>query len=353
MINTIMSVKPVASKSMQKIKKSLFYFLFVCFISVTFVSCKPKQQSEFVLGTFCLIKVEYHKNAEAALKKAFERLYEIDGIFNANTDTSELADINKTAFKKPVKVSDELYSVLSTACEFAQKTNSAFNPAMGKIIKLWNIGFDNASVPDDFQIKENLKYAVYQNIELKHGYVFLKDERTKIDLGAIVKGFAADEVAKILREEGIKNAIINLGGNVYAIGNKKTSGSKKTKWKIGIRSPFKKNADLAFVLTLENQTVVTSGTYERFFESNGKKYHHILDSQTGYPVENNLVSVTIISDKSIIADALSTSCFALGYEKSLDLLKGFSNTEAVFIFKDGSYKITDEKLQIKIESKEN
>ncbi|MDI3535253.1 MAG: FAD:protein transferase, partial [Thermosediminibacterales bacterium] len=186
----------------------------------------------------------------------------------------------------------------------------------------------------------------------KEKSIMLKKEEMMLDLGGIAKGYAADEVSKILKENHVKHAIVNLGGNVLAYGNK-PDGSK---WRIGIQKPFAPRGDYAGVVSVINKAVVTSGIYERYFEENGKIYHHILDPETGYPVENNLMSVTIITDKSIDADSLSTSVFAMGLKEGLNLIEKLDNTEAIFITKDSkiyltsglknSFKLTDNSLNI-------
>lgn len=151
-----------------------------------------------------------------------------------------------------------------------------------------------------------------------------------IDLGAIAKGYIADQVKTYLKKQGIKHAIINLGGNVDVIGTK-PDGSK---YNIGIQKPFDESGEAITSVQLKDQTVVTSGIYERYFKKNGKLYHHILDPRTGYPCENNLYSVSIITDSSTKADALSTTCFLLGYEKGMELIQSMDGVEAIFITDD-------------------
>lgn len=170
----------------------------------------------------------------------------------------------------------------------------------------------------------------YKNILIKDNTIQLLDPYASIDVGAIAKGYIADKLKDYLKDHGIRHALINLGGNVLAMG-KKLDGSE---YNIGIQKPFDQTGEPITSIRLSDKSVVTSGTYQRYFESEGKMYHHILDPHTGYPCENNLHSVTIITNSSLTADALSTTCFLLGYDKGLRLINQLDNVDAVFITKD-------------------
>ena len=158
----------------------------------------------------------------------------------------------------------------------------------------------------------------------------LEEEGMKVDLGAIAKGYAADEVARVLKESGVEHAIVNLGGNIMTLGGNPNGNP----WRIGIQDPFNPRGDFLGVVFVKDQTVVTSGTYERYFEENGKKYHHILNPATGYPIENNLHSVSIITDKSIDGDGLSTAALLIGLEEGVKLIESLEHVEAIFITSD-------------------
>jgi thiamine biosynthesis lipoprotein len=158
-----------------------------------------------------------------------------------------------------------------------------------------------------------------------------------IDLGGIAKGYAADEAAKILRELGQEHALINFGGNVVAIGSRPDG----TPWRIGIQHPERSRGDTLCIVAVTDATVVTSGKYERFFEEEGTRYHHIIDTSTGYPVENGLSSVTIVTDSSMKADALSTAVFTLGLEAGLELVQGFDGVEAVIVTEESTIHVTE------------
>lgn len=332
-------------------KKSV-YKLFFIFLTAAFFSqsCaegeKEYHKADFALGTVCSVKIYTNKGGREVEKifgKVFSELNRLEEIFSANSGHSVLQNVNDNAGKKSVEVPAELYSLLERAVYFAQKTDSAFNPAIGAVVKLWNIGMENPSVPTEENLKKALKKIDYKKIELKNGSVFLTEEGMQLDLGGIAKGYAADCIKTILLGEGIERGIIDLGGNVCTIGLKQ-DGSP---WRVGIRNPVIGNdRSSAAYLEVSDKTVVTSGDYERFFEKDGKIYHHILSSKTGYPAENDLRAVTIVADTSADADALSTSFFVLGLEKSLQLIKSFPGVSAAFFMKDNSVTLAGKKLEV-------
>lgn len=222
---------------------------------------------------------------------------------------------------------------MEIAAEFAKKTEGAFDPAIGALAKLWNIGFDNANEPPPGEIRAVLPLLDYRNIILPDtGTVFLLKKGMRLDLGGIAKGYAADSICTILKDNGIKNALIDLGGNILAMGQNPNGEA----WKIGLRNPNIGYNNSVIWIDVQNKSLVTSGNYERYFEKNGRLYHHILDKTTGYPVETDINAVSILSDSSVYADALSTACYILGPEKSAALLAGFEDTSAFFFFNDNS-----------------
>lgn len=158
----------------------------------------------------------------------------------------------------------------------------------------------------------------------------------KIDLGGIAKGYTADVITDILKENGVEHALVDLGGNIYALGN----NPEGRPWKIGVQNPFDSRGKIVGYVPVENKSVVTSGIYERYIEKDGKKYHHILNPFTGYPYDNELAGITIISDKSIDGDALSTSVFSKGLEGGMKFIEKLPNIEAVFVTKDNKVYIT-------------
>ncbi len=288
-------------------------------------------RTDFVLGTVCTIRLIDGGNANT-LSEAFARLRSIEDHMSANKDGTEIAQINANAGKEPVKVSEDTFYVITKALEYARLTNGAFDPSVGPLVRLWNIGNGGEKVPPEREILAAKALVGWQQVVMDAATrkVFLKKPGMRLDLGAIAKGYAADEVAKILIAHKVKAAVVDLGGNVLVFGSKKD----KSPWRVGIQNPESARGEYLGIATGAQMTVVTSGVYERYFIQDGKRYHHILSTETGWPVDNGLVSVSIISKSSIDADALSTSLFILGIEKGMALLKNFPDTYAVFIDKD-------------------
>lgn len=311
--------------------------LFLLFLTATSCHAKEPARTEFVLGTVCTVNL-YDKGTKAVYDEMFARLRELDTTLSANSETSNVAAINHNAGISPVKASPDTLKILSTALLFSAKTGGAFDPAIGPIVKLWSIGTDKAAVPAPEELRNALSLVSWKDVSVdeKEGTVYLAKKGMRLDLGAIAKGYAADEVARIIAKHGIKRAMIDLGGNIFAVGEK----ANGKPWIIGIRDPETSHGEPIASLPVTNKTVVTSGIYERFFEQNGVHYHHILDPKTGYPSDNDLVSVTIVCDVSMDADALSTSTFLLGTEKGMALLATMPNAEGIFINKKRQVRLT-------------
>lgn len=335
----------------------LFLILFTsiaCSSNNTPVENTPISEKRFFLGTLVDITL-YDKASDELFDEIFNHLKNIEAKMTINRDTSEVVDINLNAGKSFVKVSEDTFYVIERGKYFSKISNGRFDISIGPLVKLWNIGSEDAQVPseEDITLKKNL--VDYNKVLLNRDdkSVMLKEKGMILDLGAIAKGYIADVISDILKEHNVKHAIINLGGNVFAYGNKPDG----TPWRIGIQNPFSPRGDFLGVVNVSNKTVVTSGIYERYLEANGKRYHHILDPDTGYPVENNLGSVSIIANKSIDADSLSTSAFSSGVEKGMKLIEDLDNVEAIFITKDkeiymtsgleGTFELMDSSFTIK------
>jgi len=288
-------------------------------------------RTDFVLGTVCTVRFIDGGN-NAALDEAFARLRTIEEHMSANRDDSELSRVNAMAGKEPVKVSEDTFYVISKALDYARLTNGGFDPSVGPLVKLWNMGNGGEKVPPAKNILAAKALVDWRQIVLDATTrkVFLKKPGMALDLGAIAKGYAADEIEKILLNHKVKAAVIDLGGNIFVFGSKKD----KSPWRVGIQNPDSTRGEFLGIVAGGQMTVVTSGVYERYFIENAKRYHHILDPKTGFPVDNGLVSVSVVSKSSIDADALSTSLFVLGIEKGMEFLRQFPDTYAVFIDKD-------------------
>lgn len=303
---------------------------------------EPLSKTEFMMDTVMTIKL-YDKKDEVILDKAFERIREIEDKMSITIEDSDVSKINKNAGKNPVKVDDEVYKILTRAKYFAELTDGAYEPTIGPLVDLWNIrneGENNKRyIPSKEDIEKALNKVDYKKLELlEDNKVFLKEEGMKLDLGGIAKGYAADEVKRILKENGVNSAIVDLGGNIYAVGSK--NGDEY--WKIGIQNPQEQRGSYVGIMKVKDSSVVTSGDYERYFKINGKRYHHIIDSKTGYPSDNELSAISIISKSSTDSDALSTALFVLGREKSKEVLKKLDDMEVLYITKSGKIYISSD-----------
>jgi len=302
------------------------------------VGDKPVSKTNFMLDTLISIQA-YGSNASEAIDKVFERIDEIEKKMTSKADFSEVISINQLAGQDFCRVSPDTFFVIKKGLYYSQLSKGKFDITIGPLVSLWGIGTEHARVPTDDEIRETLALVDYSQVEINDNdnSVFLKKPGMAIDLGGIAKGYAADEAARILQDYGIKHATINLGGNILVLGGK----SDGRPWRIGIQNPFfKTRGSIMATMEVWDKTLVTSGPYERYFEEGGKLYHHILDTDTGFPVDNDLMSVTIITDSSIDADALSTAVFAMGLEEGMNFIESNKNLDAVFITKDYNVYIT-------------
>ena len=314
------------------------------FISITvllFTNCRgdnaaPERFDRFALGTVCQITL-YESNGGDKAEKAFDEVTRLENILSRHIASSEIGRLNVLSAEAAAcgeeyvsaELSGETAEVLRLAMDYAGETEGRFNPAVGPLVDLWGIGTDNARIPGIGEIEAVLPLLDWRDISLDNKKVTIRSGMS-LDLGGIAKGYAADRIEEILRKEGTKRAIINFGGNVLVMGGK-PDGSL---WKIGLQNPLTERGDYLGILSLKAMSMVTSGNYERYFIENGVRYHHILDSETGYPVDNSLAAVTIVTEKSADADGLSTSLYSMGLEEGMAFAESHDYFEAIFITKD-------------------
>lgn len=298
----------------------------------------PLKDTRFMMGTVITLSL-YDQQDQAILDKAFQAIKNLENDLSLNSANTLLDEVNANAGIVPTVVNDQMFEVVERGLYYSQLTEGSFDISVGPLVKLWNIGFPEARVPSQEEIHATLPLINYQNVQLdpsKHT-ILLKEPGMKLDLGSIAKGYAADEIARILRAEGVNHALIDLGGNVFTLGTKPDGSS----WKVGIQDPFNPRGEIVGFIPVVNKSIVTSGIYERYLEVDGKSYHHILNPHTGYPFENDIAGVTIISDFSIDGDALSTSVFSRGIEEGIAFVNALKGIEAIFISKDYHIYLTD------------
>ncbi len=229
------------------------------------------------------------------------------------------------------EVSHDTCTVIRRALEFGELSEGFFDITIAPVVELWGFGSEQPAIPSASALDKALSLVDYRGVKVSSDCIVSAGQGQKIDLGGIAKGYAADQAALVLKESGVQRGIINLGGNVLVVGSKKDGSS----WKIGIQDPFQPTGDTVGIMEIRQGAVVTSGIYERYFEENGRRYHHILDPETGYPAENDLAGVSISVSTSLDADALSTTVFLLGIDKGCSLLDSFPGSGAVFITRKG------------------
>lgn len=317
-----------------------FFFIISIYFLNTYTSENQYTRTYYYLGTVNEITIfglgKY--KSEKLLDSCNAILKDIENKMSDTIPGSDVSKINKNAGNNYVKVSDDTFFVIEEAINYSKISDGVFDATIGPLSDLWGIGTDNARVPSLNEINETLNLINYKNIILDKSTnsVKLNKNNMKIDLGAIAKGYAADIIVNFLKENNIKSAIINLGGNIYTLGYK----DNKDSFTIGIQDPTTSRGNSIGTIKVSNKSIVTSGIYERYIEDDGKIYHHILDPSSGYPFDNEISSVTIISDKSIICDALSTSTFGLGLSKGLNFIESIDNVDAIFITKNKEIYLT-------------
>ncbi len=290
----------------------------------------PVSRTEYALGTYISVRV-YAEVEDELLQEVFDRVMEIESKMSVSEDdydTTELLELNRRAGEEPYQVSPDTYEVLEAAREYSELTEGAFDLSIGPLVSLWNIGSEDAAVPEEEAIVEAVSKVDYSNVRFEgNNTIYLEEAEMAVDVGAIAKGYAADQAARILMDAGVEHALLDFGGNILTIGNK-PDGSQ---WRIGIQHPEESRNQYLGILEGVDETIVTSGPYERYFIEEGVRYHHILDRRTGYPARNGLLSATIVAEESMRADALSTATFVLGMEEAQELVLSLEEVEAIFV----------------------
>lgn len=292
----------------------------------------PRSQSYFIFDTLVTVKVFDGEATPEQFREIEALLGTIDRQMNRLKDESEIAEVNRQSGLAAVPVSEDTFQVVKTAIDYAASSGGKFDPTVGPLVDLWRIGQGGAKRPAQAAIDEALGRVGFEAVELDEARrtIRLAKPGMSLDLGAIAKGFAADRVAAYLRQEGFRSALIDLGGNILAMGRK--PGDQL--WSIGVQNPNEPRGAHIGIIQVDNETIVTSGIYERYFIENGEHYHHILDPDLGSPVHNGLLGVTIVTGRSIDADAMSTAVFVLGLEEGLRYIEARPGTDVLLITGD-------------------
>ncbi len=335
-------------------KKKLLFILLIIFVIIPQTGCKnePYERTVLLLDTSCTITILNTKDnlstseLEKLTDESFDlieeyqllftketaNVFEITGTEHYENSDADILHLNSSKGEE-TEVSEETYMLLNFAIALGNQTDGKFDITMGGLTALWDFT-DTQYLPSEEEVNEILPFVSYENISLteRDGKYFAKltnSEKAPVDLGGIAKGYIADIISEFLVSEGVTAGLVNLGGNTVAIGEKDT----ETPWNIGIETSLAGNKEIIGTVKLVDQTAVTSGIYERSFTQNSTLYHHVLDPETGFPVNSDLVSVTIIGNmkNSYIADALSTACLLLGSSKAELLMENYPEFDYIMV----------------------
>ncbi len=338
-------------------KKKILAPVLILVLLLSACAGQPKIVSgaTFALDTYVDIKIYGYRTqraGEALIQDSFDLLSSLEDTLSLHVEGSDIFNLKQNAGIQPVEVSDLTYRVLEDSLYFSELTDGLFDVTIGPLIDLWAIDPPDGHYPSQEELDAVLPLIDYQGIEfLKDNRIELRDKGMVVNLGAIAKGTIADEMKAFLIERGVKSALINLGGNVLAIGSKPDGSS----FVIGIQDPDKGRGEYLLSLQINDEAVVSSGDYERYFEYEGKKYHHILNPKTGFPADTNIKQVTIVTQNSQIADGLSTSVLLLGVQNGIKLIESLDGVEAIVMTKDnyiyftnglrGKYEVQDSLIE--------
>jgi len=287
----------------------------------------------FALDTIVELKIYAYpyKARESLIDDTFDQMKQLENTLSMHVQGSDIDRLNKSAGKEPVQVSDLTYHLLQDSLFFSEKTDGLFDVTTGPLIDLWAIDPPDGHYPSASELDAVLPLIDYHKINfLDNNQIELPDKGMVVNLGAIAKGTIADKLKAYLVSRGVTSALINLGGNVLALGSKPDGSS----FIIGIQDPDSGRGDYLLSISIDDASVVSSGDYERYFEYEGKIYHHILNPKTGFPAETNIKQVTIVTANSQQADGLSTSVLLLGVQKGIQLVESLEGVEAILITKD-------------------
>lgn len=317
-----------------------------------FVQNQKCQKQLFAMDTYMEFTA-YGKNSEKAVDAAIEEVQKLDAMLSAENSKSEVYALNEQG---NLQATDDLAELILRGKEIYQETDGLFDDTIYPVMKLWGFPTGNYHVPTAAEVQKKLALVDENKVEIqtrdpdekgrdskeKAKFVTLGADQ-QIDFGGIAKGYTGQKLAELFQEYGVSSALVSLGGNIQAIGTKPDGSS----WKVGIRDPKGGQQDYIGVLSVENQAVITSGGYERYFEEDGKTYIHIINPRTGYPADGDLLSVTIVSRDGTLADGMSTALYIMGYEKACQFWRQHREEFNVILVTD------DGKIHISENLKEN
>lgn len=316
-------------------KRFLYLGIFIFLMLATACGIRNPEsvsRSDFLLNTIVEITLyDDNKTSQIMLNDMFTEISNCENRYSRHISGSDIAQINENS-GKPVSVSKDTVDMIEKSISFSKMSGGLFDISIGALVDLWDINGENPSIPQQSDIDNVLQDIDYRKISFNQedNTVTIPRGGMQIDTGAIAKGFITDRLVMYLKGKKVASAILNLGGNLYLYGSKQDGSA----WNIGIRNPFGFQGDYLGTVSIKNMSVVTSGIYERYFEMDGMRYHHILNPMTGYPENNILASVSILAESSTLADGLSTTAFLLGLEEGMALIERIDGVETIMVTKD-------------------
>ena len=311
------------------------FFAASILICLLICGCSQNNMNEYTENIFAMdtvMDLKIYSENDESLSEAKAEIRRIDALFDRGNENSDIYKINKN---KSADISAETADVIRAAISISDRTGGAFDITVAPVMDLWGFYGNEFNVPSDDELQSTLEGVGYEKIRLDNTNISIP-ENTGIDLGGIGKGYTSDRIAALLKNNGVKSAIISLGGNVHAIG-KRNDGSE---WTVGITDPHNKS-QLIGKLKISDKAVITSGAYQRYFEQDGITYHHIIDTTTGKSADSGLASVTVIADSGMTADGLSTALFVMGLDKAIELWRNSEDFDAVFVDDSGMIYVTE------------
>lgn len=311
----------------------LLFILLTSFNSCTF-SQKEQSASKqiFALDTVITLTV-WGNDSQGAIDDVEKLIYEYENMFSTTVQTSDISKIN-TSTESEVQVSDKTAGLISRSLSISELTNGDFDITIYPLVKLWGFTTDEYRVPDSDEIKAALSFVDYKNISVSENIV-KKKSNTQIDLGAIAKGYISSQIIDEIKKYDVCGAVVNLGGNVQCFGTKEYGDTSFGGYSVGVEYP--ESGDCYAILNIGDKAAITSGAYQRNFIQNGKTYHHIIDPKTGCPAQSDILSVTVVSEDAVLADALSTALFIMGVQEATDFLKEQKCADVIMLSDDTVY----------------
>ena len=291
--------------------------------------------TSFAMDTIMTFTV-IHEDGAQLIIDAEQEIRRLENLLSVTLENSEVSKLNQAAGKEAVNISEDTKALLEAGKMLGALTGGAFDIAISPVVKAWGFTEAEHHVPSQAELDQLLPLTEFSDVILSDGTAYLQKIGMAVDLGGITKGYASDKVASLLKEKGVESAILSLGGNVYGIGTKPNGD----RWEVALANPLDAN-DYCGLISIKDKAVVTSGGYQRYFEEDGKKYHHIIDPKTGYPAETGLLSVTIISESGMKADVYSTALYVMGMEKALEFWKEHDDFEVIFVTEEGEVVATE------------